>query len=525
MSIELARHGVRSLVVERHPTTAIHPRARNLNTRTMEILRGWDAQALAEMRALNLPRGWTDQIVYTRTLGGEEFGRMRTVGFSGAGDSVSPEAPILTSQDRFEPVFLAAARRSGKADVRFEHEVTGVEVDADGSRVRVAVTDRRTSSPLTITARFLIAADGAASAIRDRLGIESRGRTALGHYVNAYYVADLDPWVAHRRAVMYWVADRVWGVFQPLDGQGRWLSQISYDGSAEAFARYDADGCRAWIRSAVGDPDLAIEIRAIGSWTMNATVADRFRHGPVFLVGDAAQQMPPTGGFGVNTGIQSAHNLAWKLALVLDGQADAKLLDTYEAERRPVALYNTQQSLANSSVVVRVGEAGQGRHPEGLTPREAVARTRDYGNFLGMELGYAYDAPTITCDGTARPVVDNPVSDYVPTARPGHRLPHVWVEHGERRMSSLDLTGRTTTLLAVRDRAWKAAADAAAHLLALETVTITPSEQVYATLGLDSGGAVLVRPDGHVAARWRTKPADAAAAVCDALTRMLAHAD
>ena len=521
LSIELARHGVRSTVVERRGTTSVHPRARNVNTRTMEILRGWDAEAHAAMRALNLPPGWTDQIVYTRSLGGQEFGRMRTRGFSGAGDAVSPEAPLLTSQDRFEPVFLAAALRSGKVAVHFSRELTGFQAEMDGSRVRAEVVDQRTASALSITSRFLVAADGAASPVRERLGIPSSGRTGIGHYVNAYYSANLEPWVGHRRAVMYWVADRTWGVFQPLDGRGRWLSQISYDGSAESFARYDADGCRKWIREAVGDPTLQIDVHSIGSWTMNARVADRFRAGPVFLVGDAAHQMPPTGGFGVNTGIQSAHNLAWKLALVLDGRADPKLLDTYETERHPVARFNTARSLTNSRVVLRVGEAGQGRHPDGLSPAEAVEQTREYGNFSGMELGYSYESVAVTPDGTPPPVRANPVSEYVPTARPGHRLPHLWVRAGGDPVSTLDLIGREVTLLTSHEPSWREAADAVCRVHAIRTVSIDDAAGTLTALGIERSGAVLVRPDGHVAARWPAAPANAEQSLRAAVDRLL----
>ncbi len=524
MAIELAMAGVQSLVIERHAGTAVHPKARNINSRSMEIIRGWDAQTLAAMHALDLDPAWKEQIVYTRSLGGEEFGRMRTAGFSGAGLAVSPETPVLTSQDLFEPVFLASARRSGRSDVRFEQQMTGFEVDGDC--VRIHVEGRRDpdgeAQLYTLTCRYLIAADGADSGIRRQLGIPVSGRTTIGHYVNVHYTADLSRWTDDRRAVMFWVADDdARGVFQPLDGRGRWLCQIAYDGKPETLAAWNADVCRAWIREMVKDPELAIDIHAIGSWTMNATVADQFSRGPVFLVGDAAQQMPPTGGFGVNTGLQGVHNLAWKLAAVLKGHAGPRLLESYESERRPVAIRNTERSLSNSRVVMRVASAGQGTHPDGLTPAQAVAQTREYGNFLGMEFGPTYDGEFITADGVPLPVVANPISDYLPSAAPGHRLPHALVLADGESRSTLDLVQRSIVLLSFEDRRWKDAITVLSTTYPIRQVSVAPRDDVGALFGIEPDGAVLVRPDGYVAARWTHLPDDPERLISDALARLL----
>lgn len=524
MAIELAKADVQSLVIERHPGTAVHPKARNINSRSMEIIRGWDAQTVAAMHALDLDPKWKEQIVYTRSLGGEEFGRMRTVGFSGAGLSVSPETPVLTSQDLFEPVFLETVRRSGRSDVRFSQRVTGFEVDGESVRVHIEGSRHPDGevAQYTLTCRYLIAADGADSGIRRQLGIPVSGRTAIGHYVNVHYTADLRRWTDDRRAVMFWVADdQARGVFQPLDGRGRWLCQIAYDGKPETFAEWTADHCRAWIRRMVKDPALAIDVHAIGSWTMNATVADRFSRGPVFLVGDAAQQMPPTGGFGVNTGLQGVHNLAWKLAAVLKGHAGSRLLDSYETERRPIAIRNTERSLINSRVVMGVASAGQGTHPDGLTPAQAVALTREYGNFLGMEFGPTYDGEFITADGVELAAIANPVSDYLPSAAPGHRLPHAVVVSDGDSQSTIDLVERSIVLLCFEDHGWKDAISGLRATYPIRQVNVAYDDHLGALFDIEPDGAVLVRPDGYVAARWAKLPENPGRAISEALARVL----
>jgi putative polyketide hydroxylase len=532
-ALELARHGVRSLLVERHDTTTRHPKTRNLNTRTMEIVRGWGPAVYDAIVGVNLPPGWTEQIVYTRTLAGEELGRMPTRGFAGPGSDVSPEVPVLSSQDVFEPILRRAAEATGFAELRFGHEAGGVErgTQPGDDRVVVTITERATGRRYRIDAGYLVAADGASSPIRAQLGIEMEGPRGIGHFVNVYYRADLDRWVAHRPAILYWVAgDSVRGVFQPLDARGRWLCQIAYDGSSESFAAYDERRCTEWLRSAVGDPSLAPEILAIGTWTMNAVVAERLVEGRVLLVGDAAHQLPPTGGFGMNTGVQTAHNLVWKLALVLSGAAGPALLDTFDRERRPVGRFNADRSLENAMVVQRINAAATGEMPA-LTPAEAVEASRRYGNFLGMELGFHYDSAAVIPDGSEPPRVVDPVIDYVPCGRPGHRAPHVWLERDGRRASTLDFFGPGVTLLAGSSGdGWIAAANESASRLGVRvdahaigarggwTDTNGAFGERY---GIDATGAVLVRPDGHVAFRAQRQTADPRHVLTGALTRVL----
>ena len=535
-ALELSRHGVGTLLVERHDRTTWHPKARNLNTRTMEIARGWEATVHDELVSVNLPPGWTGQIIYTRTLAGEELGRIETKGFSGRDPSVSPEVPVLSSQDIFEPIMRRGAEATGLADVRFGHEAGHIVRGAaeDDDRVIVEVTELSKGRAYEVEAEYLVAADGADSAIRRQLGTELEGPQRLGHFVNVYFFADLDPWVKHRPAILYWVAHpAARGVFQPLDVRGRWLCQIAYDGSQETSDRYTPERGIDWIRMAVGDPKCEPEIRSIGTWTMNAAVAERLVHGRVILAGDAAHQLPPTGGFGVNTGIQGVHNLAWKLALVRKGVARRSLLDTYDVERRAVGRYNADRSLENSRMVQQITAAAMAGGNGKSSPEEAVAASRRYGNFLGMELGFYYESQAVVPDGTEPPEVEDAIIDYVACGRPGHRAPHVWIERDGKRISTLDLFGPGFTLLTGPDgRAWaEGAAEAGGRFgIGIETHAIGDGGD-YADVdgiwqkqyGVNEGGAVLVRPDGHIA--WRTRHGCEAAAktVASVLGQMLAQ--
>jgi putative polyketide hydroxylase len=201
----------------------------------MEIARGWGRVVHDALAAVNLPRAWTSQIIYTRTLASDELGRMPTAGFTGPGAEVSPDVPLLSSQDVFEPIFRRGAEATGLSELRFGHEVTRVDIHDD--RVVVDVRDRASGHDYRVDGEYLLAADGAASGIREQLGIALDGPRGLGHFVNVYFRADLDPWVANRPALLFWVASRdVRGVFQPLDARGRWLCRRPSKASARSVA-------------------------------------------------------------------------------------------------------------------------------------------------------------------------------------------------------------------------------------------------------------------------------------------------
>lgn len=501
-SVLLSRHGIPHILCEKSPSTTDHPRARSINIRTLEIFRQWGIEEA--LRAVSLPPEWSRQMIYATTLTGPEHGRTQTGAMAiQPGDGPSPTGYMLSSQDKIEPVLRNCAESYPTVEIRFGTEFLSYERLENG--IRATLRDRNTGQTYQVEAAYLIGADGVHSSVRDSLDVELVGETGLSYSINTYFLADLNRWIEGRPASLYWISgtERA-GVLQPLDGQRRWLCQIGFGGSDGKADSWTAEDSARWIRLAVGDPEVPVEVLRILPWTMSATVADKFQEERVFLVGDAVHQLPPTGGFGMNSGVQDAHNLCWKLAAVLKGWAHPRLLDTYERERRPIAQFNIERSLANFRAVQGVTRAALSGEAA-----EAVRRAHFYGNWLGMELGFRYEDGALVPDGTPPPAVADVVQDYVPTGRPGHRAPHVEIQGPNGRFSILDLFEKEMVLLTGRQgAAWVGAAREAAGSVPLRARTIgeggdfvAPEEDWLSAYGVEADGAVLVRPDGHVA--WR----------------------
>jgi 2-polyprenyl-6-methoxyphenol hydroxylase-like FAD-dependent oxidoreductase len=532
-ALELARCGVRSVLIEKHDSTSWHPKTRNFNTRTMEIARGWGPAVYQRLRGIDTPPGWKSPIRFLRTAVGEQLGVIDSKGFEGPGPDVSPALPVMSSQELIEAILLDAVRASGMVDVRFATEATrllrGGRADDDGAALEVR--SRTTKATETLTGPALVAADGAASFVRGELGIELEGSKELSHIVNCYFRADIERHLGDRRGVLFFVAnEHAAGVLQPLDGVGRWLCQISVapaDWSLEVFTHERA---RAWIRAAVGVEGLEPEVLSLGLWKLNATVAERFVEGRVLLCGDAAHQFPPTGGLGVNTGLQGMHNAMWKLAWFVRGRAGWPLVETYQTERRGVAQRITSQSLQNSINVQMIFAAAIRGGDGGLGAEQIVAESRRYGNHLGVEFGAAYESRAVVPDGTQVPAVADGYSDYAPSATPGARAPHVWLGGSEAKLSTLDLFGTAFTLLAAPGgAAWCTAAAEVERELGVPIDRyciggpgLRDLGAFTAAYGIGEDGAVLVRPDGHVA--WRGARGPGAGGVLrDAVRHVLAR--
>jgi 2-polyprenyl-6-methoxyphenol hydroxylase-like FAD-dependent oxidoreductase len=513
-ALELARFGVRSVLFEQREGTSWHPKTRNFNTRSMEIARGWGYDVYERLRGIDTPPGWKSPVRFLRTATGEQLGEIESKGFEGPGPEISPALPVMSSQELLEEILWDACRASGLVDVRFGHAVTQVVTGAAPGDVRAMLEVTDTSGKrYEIAGSALVGADGIDSLVREQLEIKLEGDEALHYFVNCYFRAHIEPLLKGRTGVLLFVAtEGAGGVLQPLDANGRWLCQIAVlpeDWTSEAWPE---ERVRQWVCSAVGVENLNVEVLSIGRWRMNAAVAERLVQGRVVLCGDAAHQFPPTGGLGVNTGLQGMHNAMWKLALCVRGRADWALLETYDSERRPPSLVTTRQSLENHRNVGLIAASAYASEPGAMSTEEAVRTARRYGNHLGVEFGTQYASSAIVPDGTTPPTVADDYSDYAPSATPGCRAPHVWFVEGE--FSTLDLFGPGFTLLAGPEgHWWRAQASDAAEALRVPVASyvigapgLTGADQVFLdAYGIKDDGAVLVRPDGYVA--WRSTQA------------------
>ena len=516
-SILLSQHGIRSLLVERHPGTAIVPKARGINARTMEMYRQIGIEQA--IRDAGLAPERTGLIVWTESLAGGEIERRVPGRMNPANRGASPVQNCLCAQDDLEPVLRRFAEAQAPAELRFNTEMTAVEEDGDG--VTATLTDRLGGGEARVRVQYLIGADGAQSRVRQIVAREMIGREAVYDSVNIVFQADLRPWTQDRPAALYFVEQPdLRATFLTINAHDRWgflihsLKQYGYTAADFTQAR-----CIELIRRGVGKADLPVAIRGLSVWEASAVVADRYRDGRLFLAGDAAHEMPPTGGFGLNTGVQDVQNLVWKLAGVLNGEASEALLDTYEAERLPVATITTKASLENSLSMGRTA-----RQDGAKLPRS------EFLNEQGLIFGQSYQSAAVVPDGTPPLPVEDPVTQYRASARPGSRAPHVWLERGGERLSTIDLFGDGFVLLtraeggAWIDAATKVISETGPRLTALMVGgggEFGDPDGMWPTLyGLEPDGAVLVRPDGYVG--WRSpggvdNPARALSQVLDSI--------
>lgn len=533
-ALELSRFGVPSVLIEKHPGTSWHPKTRNFNTRTMEIARGWGMATYQRLRSIDCPPGWKSPIRFLESACGTQFGQIESLGFVGPGPDISPARPTMTSQDRIEEIMLEALRASGLVDLRFSTEAVRLIKGGEDSddEVELEVRDRLTGETEIISGCAMVAADGAASPMRDALGLKLEGQRAVKQLVNCYFRADIESHIGDRKGVLLFVNNaQATGVLQPLDAKGRWLSQINVEPEQFSLEYFTKERAAQWVRAAAGVPDLEVEVMSLGLWELNATTVDHFTKGRALVCGDAAHQFPPTGGLGVNTGLQGMHNAMWKLALYAQGKAGWDLVTTYHDERRPVSQAIVMQSFINASNVQRINLASATGGDSGLSTEQIVAESRRYGNHLGVEFGSWYRSPAVVPDGTTAAQAQDPYSDYIPTATPGCRAPHVWLGEKGDQLSTLDLFGPCFTLLVGPEgKDWQSEAEAARRAFGIPVACyrigsagLQDDGAFLAAYGIAPDGAVLVRPDAHIA--WRaTARADESPALHAVLGQIL-HRD
>ncbi|WP_277209523.1 FAD-dependent monooxygenase [Isoptericola croceus] len=492
-AVECARHALSCLVVERHQGTSTFPKARLLTTRTMELCRAWGIHA--EVEAAGLPRETTLAVGVGSSLTADDF--HREVAPIEAEAPNSPTYAYICSQDHFEVILRRLADSSPTNDVRFATTMTKLVQSGDGVEALIEAADGAVSS---VRARYAVAADGSRSGVRAQLGIATSGPPPLGHMVSIMFDAAVLPRLGHRRCALYFLRTELPCAVETVDGARRWMVQTGYDPAAGgSIDDFTPERCVELVRDAVGVDDLPVDVVGVMPWLQQAVVADRFRDGRIFLAGDAAHVSTPQGGFGMNCGIQDAHNLVWKLAAVVHGQARPALLDTYEAERRPIGDRTVTESLNNALLTMEMMEGE-------VSMAEAVAAQARRRRSEGLVLGFCYDSAAVTDDGTEPPTVDDDYRDYSPTARPGHRAPHLYLDHDGHEVSALDLLGPGFTLLTPAGSGWAEQELTARVPVAAVEVASTAWAEAY---GVGTRGAVLVRPDGHVAWRTSQPPHDA----------------
>lgn len=494
----LTQHGVTPLVVERHDGTAIHPRAGHFHLRTLELLRsvGLEAAVREESERAYFPDGGINEV---HTLAEGETLSFITDLNQGV-DKLSPSRRLFIAQQALEPMMRRHAEDRG-AVLRYAAQATILSQDDSG--VLVAVQDRKTGAERTFRARYVVAADGARSPVRRQLGIAMEGHGLLSRSATIYFRADCRELLeGSNQGVIYVKNARVRGFFRfERAGTGGFLAVNTLGDPREPAALdvvgdgLDDAGAEELVRAAIGLPDQRIEVTGVMPWLAEADVAERYREGRVFLAGDAAHVVPPNGGFGGNTGVQDAHNLAWKLAMVVKGEADEGLLDTYDAERRPVGRLTVDQA--------------HSRYRRRTTPEIMGDDVAELAGEDGMELGYVYrSAAVVLEDEVAAPPSAGLV--FPGEGRPGTRAPHVPVEHTGRTISTLDLYGESFVLLCGPDgEQWASAAREVDAELGVEVRAfvvgrdlVDPGGQLLPAHSLSAGGAVLVRPDGFVG--WRS---------------------
>lgn len=558
----LSTLGVDNIMITKYRWTANTPRAHITNQRTMEIFRdvGIEEEVLAEAT----PHEMIGDTVFCTSIAGDEIGRILTWGNHPARHAdyrlASPSLNCDIPQTYLEPILVKNATIRG-TQTQFSTEYLSHTQDESGVDVRVL--NRLTGREYTIRAKYLIGADGARSKVAADIDLPLEGEMDIAGSMNITFKADMTKLVGHRPSVLYWVVQpgsNIGGIGAGLVRMVRpwdeWLIVWGFDINEEPPEVTESDALQV-IRNLIGIPDFDAEITGISLWGNNEQYATRLHSGRVFCAGDAVHKHPPSNGLGSNTSIQDSYNLAWKLAAVLNGHAHDSLLDTYTEERAPVAkqivtranqsgrefgalfealgLEEGQSAEAMNAAIASRKDAS----PEGAAKRAQVKEAMDLKNYEfnahGVELGQRYKSACVVSDNREpTPNPRDPELYYEACTDPGVRLPHAWVGNWLEKHSTHDLAPYTrfTLLTGTTGAPWEDAAHTAAERLGVdvETVVIGPDREITdlyfdwtRVRGTEEDGAILVRPDKHIAWRIDRLPHDPAEQLTAALSSVLAR--
>ena len=499
LAIELAYRGIRCLIVERSDGSVDFPTTNLANTRTCEHLRRWGIADKMRYRS-GYPTDYPRNYLFVTRITGWEIARFNHPA-NGDRDSRSPYSPegrLWISKPYFDPVLHEYVRSLPAVELRYNMGFESFQ--QDNQKVSCNIIDAKTGREECVEAGYLVGCDGGRSDIRRALGIQYEGVFAQGMNVAVLFRSPLLEHTPHGPAVQYQIINsQINGAIAAVDGKELWRLNIR-NMKEEQLESLNAP---EKLRAALGD-HVPFDLLAVRPWTGHCVVAQRYQQGRVFLAGDAAHLNWPAGGFGMNTGIGDAVDIGWKLAAVLEGWGGPHLLDSYTAERKPIAMINVNEAAEmrasfdhQTPFAPKIEEDSE----EGTQLREkaraAIMRTRAkefQHDSAGIELGYRYEnSPICIADGTPPPPLDH--GHYVPSTWPGSRAPHVWLKDGR---STLDLFGKGFVLVAFTEGPTSSFTDAAQRAgVPLEVIGMDDKQvrEIY------ERNFVLVRPDGHIA--WR----------------------
>ena len=516
----LARAGIECVLIDRHTQRLTAPKAHAINPRSLEICERLGLNA-THIRSLGASREDGGMVHFMDTLSSTCFGGLPYERQDDAALAHTPWPLVNIPQPVFEQCLEEAL--SSTPEVTFLRGVTAADIEEQDNQVIARLTGYEHAE---LSAEYIIAADGAGSRIRDALGIGMTGPEAIQHFMMIHFEADLRPLTqAHPGLLYFCLSPTAGGTFIGYQRDRTWVFMQAYNPATESRADFDEVTCQRLISRAAGVEGLKVSIKNVSPWAMSAQVADAYRADRIFLAGDAAHRFPPTGGLGLNTGIADAENIAWKLASILNQEASTSLLETYETERRPVAQINSQQSLSNSAKMMFLFGAVHGDNPDKAAQHYAAACAdpqtlpeiaaavelqRPHFNSFNLQIGYKY--------GAVVDVDQLDISKYVPAFEVGDFLPLTPLSDSPWLLGKLSPTC-FSLLTGPVGHAWRT--DCVTTLV--ENQDFHPKKPFWQQAQLTDSGALLIRPDGHIAARWDAVPTDPKHALTRAMAQCLGH--